>query len=331
MLKLITRFLRPLGIFLIFVFAATCIFGSIFVRDIDADAPLGKFLYYTVSFESRFYDFRLKANIDRSFKSKEIVLVKIDDYSLEKMGMWPIPRTDHARMLDKLGTFGAKVVAFDVLFPEKSPVYGQVSPDTVFAESIKKFQTKGGRVFLAYTWTTNPGEALPEAPLEMLNDAILTRNVPEADFDPMRINRLTFPIPELLATDAGVGSISTHEDPDGIFRHHSLLGNVDTIYYGSLSYNSFEAFTDKKYLIKIFSDDTGEFELDGKKMEISRKGEVKVRYAGGEAQFDSVSMYDVLQAKDNDQKMKEILKGKIVFIGSTAIGAHDLRDRKSVV
>ena len=82
----------------------------------------------------------MKSLLDPDFKSKEIVLVEIDDYSLQKLGVWPIPRTKHATIIDKLGQFGAKVIAMDVLFPEKSPKYGDVSPDTVFSESIKRFQ-----------------------------------------------------------------------------------------------------------------------------------------------------------------------------------------------
>lgn len=323
--KFITSSLRPLGMFLFFIFAALCIFGSIIVRDIDSTTLLGKFLDYTISFENRFYDFRMKSNLDPHFKSKEILLVKIDDYSLQKLGVWPIPRTDHAKMIDKLRIFGAKVVGLDILFPEKSPQYGENSPDTILANSIRNFQTDGRRVFLAYTVSTDAEDGLKEAPLEMLNDAILTRNFPEADLQPKKISRYTFPIPELIETEAGLGNISAYEDRDGIFRHYQLVANVDTIYYGSLAFNAFEAFTEKKNTIKIFADGTGELELDDKKMEISRGGEVKIRYIGGESQFDSVSLYDLINAPDNDSKMKKLIDGKMVFVGSTALGAHDLR------
>lgn len=311
--------------FLIFSFAVVSIFGSMFVRDIDSSTLFSKFLDYTIGFENRFYDTRMKAQLDKDFKSKEIVLVKIDDYSLQKLGVWPIPRTEHAKMIDKLRMYGAKVVALDILYPEKSPAYGGVHPDTVLAESFKKFQENGGRVFLAYSLAQSETEVLPEAPLEMLNDAILTRNVPEVDFRPKKISKYTFPIEELVATEAGLGNIAAAEDPDGIFRHYQLVSNVDTIYYGSLSLNAFEAFTGEKNTIKIFADSTGELEIDGKKMEISPAGEVKIRYVGSEDQFNSVSLYDLLTASDEDEKMKSLLNGKMVFVGSTALGAHDLR------
>ncbi|MFP5385666.1 MAG: CHASE2 domain-containing protein [Bacteriovoracia bacterium] len=309
----------------IFLFAVACIFGSIFVRDIDSSNFFSTFLDYTVSFENRFYDFRMKSNLDPKFKSKEIVLVKIDDYSLQKLGVWPIPRTEHAKMINKLQKYGAKVVALDILFPEKSPQFKDVSPDEVLAESITNFQNNGGRIFLAYTLSADPQDELEEAPVEMLNDAILTRNVPESDLSPKKISRYNFPIEELVSIESGLGSISAAEDGDGIFRHYQLVANVDTIYYGSLALNSYEAYKDQKNTINIFADNTGELQIEGRKMEINRNGEVKIRYIGADEQFPSVSLYDLIAAPEDDAKMVEMFNGKIIFVGSTALGAHDLR------
>src|SRR6478609_2458777 len=119
--------MRPLGMILIFLIAIGCIFSSVVVRDIDHTSTIGRFLDYTVSFENRFYDSRMRSQIDSNYRSKDIVLVKIDDYSLQKLGVWPIPRTEHAKMIDKLRVLGAKVVALDILYPEKSPNFGGIS------------------------------------------------------------------------------------------------------------------------------------------------------------------------------------------------------------
>lgn len=310
---------------LIFVFAVACIFGSLFVREIDSSNFFSQFLDYTVSFENRFYDFRMKSLLNPKFKSKEIVLVKIDDDSLQKLGVWPIPRTIHAKMIDKLRVFGAKSVGLDIIFPEKSPLYGEELPDEILAKAIKKFQQNGRRIFVAYTTTTNPNESLKEAPLEMLNDAILTRTVPDSDLRPMFLSRFTFPIEELVSTEVGLGNISAWEDPDGIFRHYQLISNIDSIYYGSLALNVFEAFKEEKYTINIFADRTGELIVENTKLEINFNGETRIRYIGSEDEFESVSLYDLISAKDSDEKMKNFFQGKMVFVGSTALGAHDLR------
>lgn len=325
LIKFITRFIRPLGMFFIFLFASLCIFGSIVVRDIDRSTVLGNLLDYANSFENRFYDFRMRDHLDPQFRSNEIVLVKIDDYSLQKIGSWPIPRTEYARMLDKLSHFGAKVVAMDIMFPEKSPSYGQVSPDSELASAIRRFQQNGRRVFLSYNLHYLPDPNQEDPPLEMLNDAILTQNAAGAELEPQSIDLYTFPIQEFVSTEVGLGSINNKEDSDGIFRQYHLLSNIKTIYYGSLGLNAYEAFTDHKNTIRIFSNGTAELEIDGKTMEISSVGESKIRYVGDERNFPELSLYDLLSAKDNDEKMKNLLNGKLVFVGSTATGAHDLR------
>ena len=325
LLKFITKFIRSLGLFFIFFFAVFCIFGSLFMRDIDPSTLTAKFLEYTISFESRFYDYRMRNQIDHKKKSKNIALVKIDDYSLERIGMWPIPRAIHAEMIDKLKTFGAKVVALDVLYPEKAPVCGPSAPDTILAQAFKNFQSDGNRVFLAYTTGNSEEDSFKEAPVEMLNDTVVTRSSSDINMHPYRIGKYTFPIDEFVSSEVGLGSITMYEDPDGVFRQYLLIINVDTIYFGSLGFNAWEAFTGKKHEVKIFNDATGEMEVDGKVLELNNRGEAKIRFLGGLENFSNVSLYDLLKAKPNDPKMLEALQGKIVFVGSTALGAHDLR------
>ncbi|MBT6326531.1 MAG: adenylate/guanylate cyclase domain-containing protein, partial [Bdellovibrionales bacterium] len=60
-------------------------------------------------------------------------------------------------------------------------------------------------------------------------------------------------------------------------------------------------------------------------LDVNDLGQAKVRWFGGETSFPKVSIKDIVQASDDDPKMKKIFKDNIVFIGSTAYGAHDLR------
>lgn len=325
LIKRITKSIRPIGIFVIFIFAALCILGSTLIRELDETSFLSKFLQYTISFENRFYDYRMRTQLDPNYKSPEIALVKIDDYSLEKIGMWPIPRTEHAKMLTQLRHFGAKIVALDILYPEASPVCGPNSPDDTLAQAFKDFQQEGRRVFLGYSLTSNPDEALKEAPVEMLNDAVATKSVPNVDMLAQHINKYNFPIEKFVQTEAGIASISSREDADGIFRQYQMITNIDTIYYGSLGYNAYKAYSGDTSEIVISKDATGELKINGKTLEISNVGETKLRYIGSHRQFPDVSLYDLLVATPDDQKMFDLFKNKIVFVGSTAQGAHDLR------
>ena len=51
---------------------------------------------------------------------KAITLVAIDDASLTQIGRWPWPRTVHAELIRKLHDAGARVIGYDVNFPEAS-------------------------------------------------------------------------------------------------------------------------------------------------------------------------------------------------------------------
>src|SRR5271169_4407728 len=45
-------------------------------------------------------------------------VVDVDDESLAKLGQWPWPRSEVARMVDRLRALGAKAIAFDIVFAE---------------------------------------------------------------------------------------------------------------------------------------------------------------------------------------------------------------------
>ncbi len=61
------------------------------------------------------YDFRL-ANSAPNTPSEEIALVTIDELSIAHLGVWPWPRSYHARAIETLAKAGAKVIGLDVSF-----------------------------------------------------------------------------------------------------------------------------------------------------------------------------------------------------------------------
>ena len=63
--------------------------------------------------------------------SGDIVLVKIDDESLRKIGRWPWPRRYHAQLTDRLSEAGAKRIVFDISFFGRTTA----ADDTAFAET----------------------------------------------------------------------------------------------------------------------------------------------------------------------------------------------------
>lgn len=65
------------------------------------------------------YDTLITAN--PAEPADDVVIVAIDELSVDRLGRWPWPRTTHARLIEKLDKAGAKAIVFDILFPEPSP------------------------------------------------------------------------------------------------------------------------------------------------------------------------------------------------------------------
>ncbi|MFT5731301.1 MAG: CHASE2 domain-containing sensor protein [Desulforhopalus sp.] len=86
-------------------------------------------------FQTHFFPWLSYVSLDLLFKSRgiketsqSIVIVGIDEQSLEKYGPWPFPRSTHALLLEQLKD--AKVIGFDLIFSHPD------SEDLKLAEAI---------------------------------------------------------------------------------------------------------------------------------------------------------------------------------------------------
>src|ERR1700733_3842285 len=66
--------------------------------------------------EQRSLDMRFAARGERAHDER-IVIVGIDEKTLQNVGAFPLPRTAYATLVDRLRAGGASVIAFDVTFP----------------------------------------------------------------------------------------------------------------------------------------------------------------------------------------------------------------------
>jgi serine/threonine-protein kinase len=66
--------------------------------------------------------------------SEDIVIIGIDDNSIESIGNWPWERSIHGRFLEVLKKENPKLVVFDILFDTKT------DKDAIFAKSLKSFK-----------------------------------------------------------------------------------------------------------------------------------------------------------------------------------------------
>ena len=70
------------------------------------------------------YDLRLNITIESRNIVTNIIILDIDEKSLEKEGRFPWSRVKIAKIIEKLADAGTAVVAFDIMFSEPETSFG---------------------------------------------------------------------------------------------------------------------------------------------------------------------------------------------------------------
>ena len=116
-------------------------------------AAVLNYSHLTQRFDNAVYDAHL--DLWSRTKSEDIILITIDDRSLELIGRWPWPRRFHAKLLNVLKD--SKAVGLDIFFPE--PDNSDPEGDLILASAIKKH---GGVVLPVLPGIISPGAATEE-------------------------------------------------------------------------------------------------------------------------------------------------------------------------
>lgn len=279
-----------------------------------------------------------------------VVIVDIDEKSLQSLGQWPWPRDVVARLVEQIDKAGAKVVGFDVVFAEPDrtsphhaltylakraphliPDEGLISAknnpefnnDLLLGDALAGTSSVLGYVFL----TRNDGLKQPgEVPFPSVN----LRTAPEGiAFDALRIPsvyRALLNVPS-VSQASSEGFLNVFPDASGKVHKVPLFLQMDGIPYPSLALEMLRvAEHEEGSVIQV-----SQLDKDGRRgllgINIGERfiptddfGQLTVNYRGPFATFPYVPAIDVL----NGERLKE-LQGRYVLVGTTAAGLHDLR------
>ena len=83
--------------------------------------------------ELKSYDLKIRSRGDRPITG-QVVIVAVDEKSLQEKGRWPWPRTYMADLVDRISGAGAAVIGFDIFFPERD----RYVPFAAVKEAAKK-------------------------------------------------------------------------------------------------------------------------------------------------------------------------------------------------
>ncbi|HVZ81280.1 MAG TPA: CHASE2 domain-containing protein [bacterium] len=284
-----------------------------------------------------------------------VAIVAIDENSLREIGQWPWPRSIHAQLIRKLKADGAKVVFYDVFFPEpernQAKAFGQLQTlldssmqgtnrstramKEKVLESVRKFQgTQDGDEIFAQALKETHNVLLPILTLGKtekaaeLDEADMNFTAadyqPELEDHPFWSENFLVSIPKLQKAALDAGNIRPVPESDGVFRYYPAI-----IRYGKEGkYIPFMALQAARYLlgvkdpIKIYSGDHAE--IGDRKIPLLDNDNAFIDYCGKPGIIPTFSASDILNDRLKPEQLAQF-KGAAILVGATAQGLYDLR------
>lgn len=261
------------------------------------------------------------------------VVVDIDDASLSALGQWPWPRYRVAQLIDRIAAAHPSAIAMDILFPE---------PDRTSLADIRRTFKRDFGVDISFS-------GVPPGLLD--NDGWLAHEMARADvigaryFEFDRVTHADRPVRPGLGFDGRIdllepdrasgvldsidpiasqtrtsGFVNSRLDGDGVLRRLPVMIEYEGVLYPSLAL----AATMHALGVRSARVDSGPAGLSlriGKRaIPLDRSAYALLRFNGPAQVYPGFSAVDVLAGHVRAAD----LRGRIVFIGSSAVGLHDV-------
>ncbi|MEO5357797.1 MAG: serine/threonine-protein kinase [Nitrospirae bacterium YQR-1] len=295
--------------------------------------------------EFKSYDFRSTFR-QKKLNSAKVIIVGIDQDSIERLGRWPWPRTFISEAVTKLREYGVKVTGLSVLYSESESSDGLVAIREIRqkieadpkALEDKKIIDIHNSLLDAEQYLNNDGilsDAIGAAknvvlPMMFSLEKTIAESkgkIPEfletnsfkASFKDTYHSALSVlpPIEEFAFKATALGHINVLTSGDGVVRKEPIL-----IYYKERLFPSFALQLALKYMDYDIRDaKVGKsLQINKIKIPIDAKNEVFISYNGKYKTFPYYSFLDLM----NDKVTAANFRDKIVIIGVVAPGIGSL-------
>ena len=295
-------------------------------------------------FELLIYDQRMRFHLPKQVQAAAapIVIIDIDEASLQHEGRWPWSRAKIADLVTKLNAAGVAVIGFDILFGEaernpaqevlagldqQSRLYEQLSElqvnydhDQLFANKLAQSEVVLGYLF-HYQYDLTSG-LLPN-PLYLNNqseDLISQLVIPE-------MTGYAAPLGILTESTRGGGFFSLAPDADGVVRRAPMLARYNNQLYASLSlemlrqYMFLEAIELKTSTIAGKQHIERLYLAENLALPTDSSGQLLIPFRGPAETFPYIPAWKLLAGEFDTEQ----LQGALVLVGTSAPGLFDLR------
>jgi adenylate cyclase len=309
--------------------------------------------------ELKTYDLRFVSR-GRLRPSPAVVLALIDEKSLDKEGRWPWPRSKLARLVDILSQDGAKVIGFDIGFLEPDE-NSELKFIAQLDEKIGDLDIKNDKLahFLDESKKNadndlalakairNSSAAVVLGYFFHMSQADLDYRIEKRQIDQQldRIRRSKYPLivyeeaamkvspfirayaPEanltiLSESATSQGYFFVAADRDGVVRWMPLIMQCGEDIYPHLAVSCAWLYLDKpQLLVKVARYGVKGIQMGKRFIPTDESGQLLINYLGPPKTFSHFPITDIL----NGSIPKGTFTGKVVLVGATAMGTHDLR------
>ena len=214
----------------------------------------------TLSLEQKAYDVAVSAGVSPA--DNRIVILDIDNDSIERIGRWPWPRSVVGDVIGKLSDAGARLIGVDIFYSEKQQVPKSAQTHLQLAEILRKqgkiaeadriiaearemdedlrlinATRESGIVFMPMFFDAGTPYGRPDAELPDYISRMAIKNIGEKieGAEPLNAVKLHYPFPELAIAAAGMGYLNVTKDSDGALRTEPLVVNYFDEYLPSMS------------------------------------------------------------------------------------------------
>ena len=288
-------------------------------------------------FNDKAMDAIMAMDIPSTSVTNTVVIVDLDEQSLERYGQWPWPRYRLAQLLTKLERLGAQSIGLDLILSEPDRTsphnwrmeiandlgyqieFSNVPPEVIDHDSYLASVLQKGPYVIGYEFLFNEKRASKQAcnlhPLPLVR--IDRGNAHPNQFKCFQAEGVICSLPVLAQAVKYSGFLNATPDADGILRRTPLV-----IQYGDQFYPAFTLATFMQYQqpkqITINEEKNGFIYLfvDGKKIPIDCQGNMLINFGDRAMSLKRLSAADVL----GDRVAPESLTAKMVLVVSSAAG-----------
>ena len=247
----------------------------------------------------------------------DVVVVSVDEKSVKHHGRWPWPRATQAKLIKRLKTMGAKVIALDIIYGMPQ----DAENDRALANALK---APGAPVAGGYFFRMEQSIPPDAAAISLLRKNRISTLLEKPDARHDRVALYPFVEtnhPALASGFSAFGYFNTIPDHDGLYRSTPLVLRYYNEYYPSLALQALAIGNRLPLALDIDRMGVAAIRLGEQRIPVDALGRLTLNYYSRENPVPLLSAADILDGTITADRIRD----KLVFVGVTELGIADLR------